>query len=128
MTKGQSVAEHTFRTMAIYHFIANNLGLETPWFKILSHDIDEAETGDIPSSFKTGGEFKLPEQSLEHSLLQLADTVEARIWLNRYGVIKHRVNQYLTNKIHILKRELREKYPQIDRIIDEVYNLGIDYD
>ena len=128
MLKEQSVAEHTFRTAAIYHFIADRLGLEIPWYKILSHDIDEAETGDIPSNFKNGGTFKISKQSLEHSLLQLADTVEARIWLNRYGVIKRKVDIYLINKITILKKEIREKYPQIGNIVDEVYNIGIGYD
>ena len=128
MSKEQSVAEHTFRTAAIYHFIADRLGLETPWWKILTHDIDEAETGDIPSNFKNGGEFKISKQSTEKSLLQLADTVEARIWLNRYGIIKRKVDIYLVNKINILKKEIREEYPQIGSIVDEVYNIGITYD
>ena len=128
MSKEQSVAEHTFRTAAIYHFIADRLGLETPWWKILTHDIDEAETGDIPSNFKNGGEFKISKQSTEKSLLQLADTVEARIWLNRYGIIKCKVDIYLVNKINILKKEIREEYPQIGSIVDEVYNIGIGYD
>ena len=128
MTKRQSVAEHTFRTMAIYDFMAKRLGLDTPWYEILVHDIDEAETGDIPSSHKNGGEFKLSEQSTEKSLLQLADTVEARIWLNRYGVIKFKVDMYLGNKIHILKQELRNEFPKIGCIVDEVYNIGIGYD
>lgn len=117
MLRPQTVAEHSYRVTIIMNWMVNQIHVTHPlpgggpdfmgprvWAYALSHDVEEARTGDIPGPAKRrvdGGipDFLdwTPEQrnrwcigqwgSRDHIklVLKLADLIEAYTWLQRWG-------------------------------------------
>lgn len=108
----QTVSDHVYRTqILVVHLIEKlKLDIHTPdmIMKVLFHDVEEGETGDIPSSHKSS-KFDLEASgSLERAVLRLADTIEATIWLVRYGKNPYRVRRFLESKIMFLEKEIAD--------------------
>ena len=108
--KNQSVADHSFRVQIIAVHLIDKLKLPLDKGKIvldiMMHDVLEAETGDIPSTYKKANQDFQPSGSIEYCLLRLADTIEANIFLQRYVLGPHRVTRFLDSKILFLQKEL----------------------
>ncbi len=112
LRRPQTVSDHTYRTQILSLHINQKLGLNIDEgklaLKVLFHDIEEAETGDLPSPYK-GSKFKIkPSEDILENVLRLADTIEATIWLVRYAVNPGRVRRFLESKISALETELSE--------------------
>lgn len=101
---GQSVADHTYRVSIIAMELYSRLNLSAidsdyHLSAILScaltHDVDEAVTGDIPTSYKSAGYplkpliIPLPPTCRfsyrEYSLVKLADQIEAVTYIREHG-------------------------------------------
>ena len=104
MAKDQSVAEHSYNvtilSMAIGE-IAKRYGLSFDYGALLEeallHDMDEALTGDIPSTItKENIEF----ESAEQTIIKIADRVEALLHIHRYGRNTTNIVEYLTDKLN----------------------------
>lgn len=110
LLKAQTVSDHVYRTqiLAVHLIQKLNLCLDEREivYNILFHDIEEGETGDMPSTHKTAKGSLPPSETLERAVLRLADTVEAAIWLVRYAINPHRVRRYLESKIAFLEVEV----------------------
>lgn len=93
--KQQSVAEHSFNVAAMVLRMCNLLfyGRDHAadlMMEALMHDADEAYTGDIPSTYKTGMETGgLTGRQTAHSyVVRLMDLLEAIVWYRQWGGIK----------------------------------------
>lgn len=118
----QSVADHCFRTMAFtlqlssyIEYIWPKVGLDRMklMFSSLTHDIDEAETGDMPHPFKHKMKrfitleqwFNIwPEQrnktdGIEGRIVAVADRIEGYTFLWRYGVQSEATQRYMRNLV-----------------------------
>lgn len=88
--KSQSVADHTFRMMAIgTEFITcQNTGVNLGEFLELAliHDADEAKTGDIPTPCKNKKVPRVGDLPPTMLVLKIADIVEAIGFIERYGI------------------------------------------
>jgi hypothetical protein len=97
--KDQSVADHTFRVMAIgKEFLDKmNTGIEVRDFLqvALLHDIDEANTGDIPTPCKDKKVPRVNDLPNVELVLKIADVIEAISYVERYGVNPDRVAEDL---------------------------------
>jgi len=136
MTKTQSVADHSFRVALIANYIADELTIlkdrkSVLFITALFHDINEAKTGDIPSTCKVNDELV---NSIEESVVKLADILEAIIFLERYAVNSKKVAVYLHNKLAKAKESLisygvSEHYRRnVETITDKILEIGIRYD
>jgi hypothetical protein len=104
-TKNQTVGEHTFRVMALakalcfyitpHASIAVDLGVVL--VEALTHDQDECESGDMPTPYKRrmGLCNQVVKEIPERRVVKLADTLEAVIHLDRYGIRSDRVRALL---------------------------------
>lgn len=99
VNKDQSVAEHSFNVMLITKELTSGLD-DDLWLQCfayaLTHDMDEVETGDIPSPFKRKLRRECPAiietldgppkaSPLIRAIVKLADYLEAIYWLREYG-------------------------------------------
>lgn len=110
--KPQFVSDHVYRTQILALHMVQKLNIPVDEgklvLKVLFHDVEEGETGDIPSSHK-GGKLEIAKsKGMDDCVLRLADTLEAEIWLSRYGVNPQRVRRFLESKIIFLETELAE--------------------
>ena len=114
----QTVAEHTYRVCAITLTLVREFdkrGLYVSKSKALelaiTHDIDEAWSGDLPTPFKKLKglqESTFKPDTNEAFLVKIADLLEATIFLDRYGV----KSDHISNKIYSEAIELiRVKMP-----------------
>ena len=103
MTRSQSVAEHSFKVIALARFIGKKfetiLGSPLDWEYLLTramhHDSYEAISGDIPQPYKkrylTGisEPMEIPDRCEVHfheeSIVVLADTIEAYFYAYKYA-------------------------------------------
>ncbi len=108
----QSLAEHTFNVIAIARAIARHMGV--PDEKIIKyafdHDLDEILTGDTPTPAKERA--MIPDEyagkssdgcdSVDRSIVLIADTIEAVWYININGVGRHAVAacDYLIDKLN----------------------------
>jgi len=98
-SRTQSLAEHTFNVVTIARSIANKLGMDD--IKIMKyafdHDLDEVNTGDIPSPTKEklkikdcyAGKNKSECSSREIAIVAIADLIEAVWFINTHGLGRH---------------------------------------
>lgn len=134
--KEQSVADHSFRVQIITLYLIDKLKLSLNrgevMVDIITHDISEAKSGDIPSTYKKTNQELEPSGSLEYCLLRLADTIEANIFLQRYVLRPHRITRFLDSKILFLQKELAvfcgTPVGEISEIIDNLIATGRNYD
>jgi hypothetical protein len=101
-SRAQNVGEHCFRTASITLIIVNEFDIRgIPISKskalelALSHDIDEAISGDLPTPFKRAKGLSCAvfsqEAGIEEYVVKLADLIEAIIFLGRYGIRAERI-------------------------------------
>jgi len=135
MLKGQSVADHTYRTMVIAQRLSHKLKLEDLsglLAAILTHDLEEAETGDLPSNHKTDMPKNGGCKDLQEAVTKMADTIEATIWLERYGVRPGRIRRWLESKLNFLTGEVNRftLIPErsIMNAVNEIIEEGSSYD
>ena len=132
--KQQSVADHTFRVMAIAKYMEKKLELHifNMLERIMLHDEEEALTGDIPSIHVNGNSFQVEtvvDRTTDELFIMLADTIEAMIFLDRYVVRPARIRRYLESKVQTLQTELVKRgLASLTELIDEVLDIGRDYD
>lgn len=134
--KEQSVADHSFRVEIIALYLIDKLKLPLDKGKIIldiiTHDISEAETGDIPSTYKKSNQELQSSETIEYCLLRLADTIEANIFLQRYVLRPHRITRFLDSKILFLQKELAMfcgiPVGEISEVIDNLIATGRNYD
>ena len=135
-TKTQSVADHSFRVEVIAIYLIDKLKLPLDEGKvvldIIVHDISEAETGDIPSTYKKTNQELQASDSMEHCLIRLADTIEANIFLQRYVLRPHRITKFLDSKILFLQKELSVFYDipvgEVSEVVDNLIAAGRNHD
>lgn len=101
--RDQTVSDHVYRVMVILralikldgtsHEESLNAGTMLSW--ALTHEIEEADSGDIPSNYKHHHDNAVP------LLLKLADTIEAYTWISLWGAGAHaaRVAEDLRAKV-----------------------------
>jgi hypothetical protein len=122
---GQSVADHTFRTLVIYVHLCDFFKHEitiSDVMTVLYHDIEESRTGDIPSPAKDRLGIAPSEPDIRGAgvLARLADLIEAHTFIARYGLGSHssRVAMSLYKQI---KEECPEGYwPFVSELIDQI--------
>lgn len=89
--KEQSVAEHCFNVAVIADHIASQVDPEPYEFRYtviaaaLVHDMDEALTGDMPSSLKRGLAGEATPTAKVAAIVKVADLMEARRWWGLWG-------------------------------------------
>lgn len=131
--KEQTVADHTFRVMAILVEIRDRLllapnsidgGTALRW--ALMHDGEESRTADIPGVFKRrlgtavvdtiqdicpwmNDENWLPDTAAKH-LVKLADLIETFTWIRKWGHGPH-----AEQVAHYVWRDLRAQYTMLSR-------------
>ena len=130
LLKSQFVSDHVYRTQVLALYMVQKLKLPVDEGKLilkaLFHDIEEGETGDVPSSHK-GGKLDIRQsKNIDDCVLRLADTIEAEIWLSRYGVNPQRVRRFLESKIIFLEMELAELSGILVNDIAEINNNMMD--
>jgi len=108
---GQSVADHSFRTLVIFNELCDRLNLEPTVqdvFRVLYHDLGEAHSGDIPKPYKekldeAAGVVTLPLLDTPIELAAyLADLIEAQTFIERHKYTQHgrKVAMALLQKIY----------------------------
>lgn len=147
-TKPQTVGEHTFRVVAICLYIINELrninvtvDREYVLTKAITHDIEEAKSGDIPTPYKKNlQQFGFDEHEvivgLEGHIIKIADIVEAIIFLKRYGTRTSRIQGELQISLAYFKHAAWETMedPEVvqqswwNRIIDKILETGAEYE
>lgn len=104
----QSVADHVYRTTVIFIELADAIGVgyeHGDLITVLTHDLAEARTGDIPTPAKV--DLGIPPENLVFThdqvrrVFQLADLIEAYTFIERWGTGEHsrRVAAQLRTKI-----------------------------
>jgi 5'-deoxynucleotidase YfbR-like HD superfamily hydrolase len=87
MLRQQSVGEHSFRVAAIASVLARKLEWDVEANQVvlraLSHDIEEANSGDIPSTYK----HHYPALNLNNTdlVVAIADKMETLTWFNNWN-------------------------------------------
>jgi 5'-deoxynucleotidase YfbR-like HD superfamily hydrolase len=108
MLREQSVAEHSYRVAVIAREIAlvydNTEFTATVVSLALSHDGDEADTGDAPSPSKGHSDFHT--LSREMKIVKVADNIEALFWVTRHG---NRLSSRTMKAMNYMKHELDRK-------------------
>jgi hypothetical protein len=141
--KGQSVADHTYRTTVIFMHLVEKLDISDmlTWpdciIDVLKHDMEEAFTGDMPTTHKKqNGELSVPHSPAQ-VLLKIADCVEAYIFAYRYAVIKENVVLDVRNNIdrHVkTMQEILDKSgwgfedPRVGTVVNQLIWAGVNYD
>ena len=102
--KDQSVAEHSFNVMLIAQELVRELDDPDLYLKVLgyalTHDMNEIETGDIPSPFKRKLREKCPEvipildgepkvDEIVQQVVKMADYLEAIYHIREYGASRY---------------------------------------
>jgi hypothetical protein len=142
----QNVGEHSYRVMAIAlsicGFFTEKLGFKVSEGEVLKHailhDIDESETGDIPTPFKYKAGLSKPKPpTLETGIIGLADLIEAYIYLVRYGVRSDRIAEEIRGKINdkcvdmisliCADRPVKE-YIEFRQFISDIIRVGTTYE
>lgn len=112
--KTQSVADHSFRVAAITKYIAEELkrlyntrlDIDYVVCRALMHDIEESRTGDMPCTRKYSDvndiKDNIARKSLYDMIIKLADTIEAIVFIKRYGVKPDRVVNELYSKVDMV--------------------------
>lgn len=140
-TKTQSVADHSFRVAAICLAILQELeaiGVKADRNKVLTdaltHDMEEAKSGDIPTPYKHDGTYT-QALSLEDAIVKFADKMEAFIFIDRYGVRakKIRKDRYMAmiEAKEAVFREIRNtEIPGgwWNRIVEKILEVGAEYE
>lgn len=100
MMREQSVAEHSFNVMLIAQELVSAVDDGDLYMEVLAyalaHDMDEVETGDIPSPFKRRLRRECPAvvatldgepkaSDTVRGIVKLADFLEAIYWLREFG-------------------------------------------
>jgi 5'-deoxynucleotidase YfbR-like HD superfamily hydrolase len=138
----QNVAEHSYRVMSIALAISEALAQkgqheldEGMMLRCaIQHDIDESETGDLPTPFKQRNGLSQPHpDTLEGQIIAIADLIEAYIFLKRYGVRSERIEIEINEKIWTQARVIQNRYLKADSlgwfsILNKVINIGISYE
>jgi hypothetical protein len=102
MLKDQTVSDHSYRATIIFLYLIKELNLQENHrflgdmlLASLFHDVAEARTGDIPSTYKReedkGVSVADAGAPVVHEVFKIADCIEAIIWASRYAVNKHGV-------------------------------------
>lgn len=114
-TKPQSVAEHSYNVAMIIGKMCEAVGTterrkEELMMMALFHDADELITGDLPSSSKP---VLKDIDNEDEMMLKLADTYEAYLFLNQYGVGNKATDasRFLVERMQQCKQQYRYKYP-----------------
>ncbi len=124
--KKQTVAEHTFRVMAIAKYICDEYGLdpEPILLMALTHDIDEAHSGDIPTPYKSN---TTRPDTINFRAVKLADYIEAIIFLDRYGINACRVRDEIYNKAAKLCKQFASP-SEMYILMEEIISMGSNYE
>lgn len=140
VTKQQNVGEHSYRVMVIALTIAEfieGMGTNVDTGALLKeavlHDIEESETGDIPTPFKRKAGLSTPTPAtLEGYIISLADLIEAYIFLTRYGVRSQRIEREIRDKIDhkmsCFDWGNESNIVMFIRYIDEIITTGCNYE
>lgn len=134
-TRTQSVGEHSFRVAAITLQLVKEFdrrGIYVSKSKALelaiTHDIDEAWSGDLPTPFKrlrNLQESTFKPNTNEAFLVKLADLLEAAIWLDRYGVrAKHISDNIYTEVVALIKDKMGADWPWLTGFCHNIYTVG----
>lgn len=145
-TKRQSVGNHTFRVMVLVRAIAQFVigyevfvDLGNLLTAALLHDVDECESGDIPTPYKHSKSSSvtvgtMQSASVEELVVKLADTMESVIFLSRYGVKSKRIESEIRDKVYKYVEGIMYMEPNLagnDRLMGFVHNIlnsGGDYE
>lgn len=112
VSRQQSLAEHTFNVIAIARTLAKYVGIDDVNVikYAFDHDLDEILTGDVPTPAKEKmgiadqyvGKSKDRCDSLEMSIVMLADSIEAIWYINVHGLGRHsiQVADYIIDKLN----------------------------
>lgn len=87
----QSVAEHTYGVMAIYRALWAYRGIAAviQLDEVMDHDLDEADTGDLPSSSKPG---RGSRPTAPHLIpIKVADFIESMTYIEKWGCGAHAI-------------------------------------
>lgn len=133
MTKEQTVADHSFRVVAIAMFLVQCLEVRCLGYEIMRraffHDLEESETGDMPSTNKPLTPVPIDKAAL---IVKIADIVEAIIYAQRYAVRPDKILEFLEEKLrlnmHNLAVTLKLDIDDIKTPVHRVINLGNNYD
>lgn len=127
-SRPQSVAEHSYRVACIAMTMARELGWDRDDWDLLAHlavmhDIQEAETGDTPSTAKTQEESK-PIVTKFDAVLKIADTLEAATFiLNDPALqVSGRTSRAAT-EVNRRLAQLLEKHPEYAAAADKIHKL-----
>lgn len=145
--KEQSVADHSFRVAVLSTRIFSLLVSVKPKEMLdmveshdlleyaLLHDIDEALTGDIPSTYKREDRCDPgfdEDSDLVKAIVKVADNIEAIIFLKRYGIRPDRILWELNQKNMIWGRHVCTltgiRHCDMLDIIDQVIKTGNEYE
>jgi hypothetical protein len=91
LSRKQSVSDHSYRATIIFIFLIKELNIKVEHLgesllTSLFHDVAEARTGDIPSSYKRVEDRPEHMCGVVREVFKVADCVEAFIWASRYAV------------------------------------------
>ena len=110
--RDQSVAEHSFNVMLIAQELVKEHDDPDLYLKVLgyalTHDMDEVETGDIPSPFKRKLREKCPEvipildgepkvDDTVRQVVKLADYLESIHYIREFGGSRYTANEILAD-------------------------------
>jgi hypothetical protein len=147
-SKPQTVGDHSFRVAAICLFIVRELhsinvevNREEVMVKAITHDIEEAKTGDMPTPYKKllksiGLDDNSDTDTIEDYVVKIADIAEAFIFIKRYGIKTRRIQEELKTLLIKLRHQAWEIMTAPDvvsqswwnRIIDRILEIGVDYE
>tara|TARA_Y100000034_G_scaffold113659_1_gene148917 strand:+ start:354 stop:842 length:489 start_codon:yes stop_codon:yes gene_type:complete len=126
--KEQSVAEHSFNVACLIIEFKKYIKVPDGLIeRAILHDVDEAQTGDIPSPYKEKkAGFAAKKVNLEEEypkgVLVLADKLEAYIFIERYG-IGPRANWAKCDIMEKIKSHIKRMNSSYKYNFDFVYNL-----
>ena len=115
VNRDQSVAEHSFNVLLLAMYLIEQEGdkdLEAAVMQYaIYHDIDEIETGDIPSPFKRRLRMECPAviklldgekfvATEVRAIVKLADCIEAIYYLNHFGGSRYTMDYILPDIIN----------------------------
>ncbi len=131
----QSLAEHLFNVTMIARNICVEAGMDdTNVIKYgLDHDLDEIETGDIPSPAKNrmeittiyrGKSWKLCSP-VERAIVKAADLIDAYIFIKYNSHDRHgnQVYKYTEEKLNSYMSWLLDEYPTISEAVANTMSM-----